>query len=492
MAIINEEQREILARGLSNDQTDALVMMINFLHMEGPDIFVLKGYAGTGKTFLINHLLSYLSTNTKFKHGTIALTTPTNKAVEVIKARARYVAPGIDIKYRTIHSLLGLREWIDDDGNITFVNDKSGTSEIHRISLLIVDEGSMLQDDLFKKIKIYSSKIKIIVMGDPAQIPPIRQRDCIPFREAQSNLFEEGYTLRKIMRQSSGNPIIDVASAVRDNLDEETPVQLTKTLSTKDGKGMFLLNAFTEKDKLKELMVSYFMDSAFVISSDYCKVIAWRNKTVDYVNNYIRCRMYGESNAHERINNGEKLIADKPIFDPDGKNVILNTSEEVVVNSVQITSAKFKCGPYEETLKYYNCRMSKIIGSSGMSSMVKVLHHESKTKYGEYLAKIKARAEKLKKGVYWVEYYRETRLFAHVSYNYAITAHKAQGSTYNNVFVLEDDLDANPHVRERNRIKYTAYTRASDRLYIFKKLGLDNHDNHKQNQTEGGGSPASF
>jgi len=57
-----------------------------------------------------------------------------------------------------------------------------------------------------------------------------------------------------------------------------------------------------------------------------------------------------------------------------------------------------------------------------------------------------------------------------VSYSYSITAHKSQGSTYNTTFVLEDDINVNIDVVERNRIKYTAYTRASNKLYVLKRF----------------------
>ena len=68
----------------------------------------------------------------------------------------------------------------------------------------------------------------------------------------------------------------------------------------------------------------------------------------------------------------------------------------------------------------------------------------------------------------WVKYYEFMRQFADVGYNYAITCHKAQGSTYKNVFIIEDDIDTNQNIFERNRIKYTAYTRPTDKLFVIK------------------------
>jgi ATP-dependent exoDNAse (exonuclease V) alpha subunit len=70
----------------------------------------------------------------------------------------------------------------------------------------------------------------------------------------------------------------------------------------------------------------------------------------------------------------------------------------------------------------------------------------------------------------WVKYYKAQQAFADVAYNYAITAHKSQGSTYKNVFVIEDDIDFNTNIVERNKIKYTSYTRPTDKLFIFKSV----------------------
>jgi len=70
----------------------------------------------------------------------------------------------------------------------------------------------------------------------------------------------------------------------------------------------------------------------------------------------------------------------------------------------------------------------------------------------------------------WLHYYNFLRRYADVAYGYSSTAHKSQGSTYNTVFVLEDDIDMNLDAIERNRIKYTAYTRASRKVYVLRRF----------------------
>ncbi len=87
-----------------------------------------------------------------------------------------------------------------------------------------------------------------------------------------------------------------------------------------------------------------------------------------------------------------------------------------------------------------------------------VLNPHGKKKYESVLRRLKA----LKK---WDEFIRLTEYFARVKYAYTITTHKSQGSTYKKTFIIEDDIFANRNLLEKNRILYTAITRASDHVF---------------------------
>jgi exodeoxyribonuclease-5 len=102
---------------------------------------------------------------------------------------------------------------------------------------------------------------------------------------------------------------------------------------------------------------------------------------------------------------------------------------------------------------------------------IDILHEDSQMDFNKLANTLKQRAiQKKGKDKSWIVYYNFLRKYADVSYAYAITAHKSQGSTYNTTFVLEDDIDMNLDVIERNRIKYTAYTRSSKKLYVLKRF----------------------
>ena len=67
----------------------------------------------------------------------------------------------------------------------------------------------------------------------------------------------------------------------------------------------------------------------------------------------------------------------------------------------------------------------------------------------------------------WDEYYDYKEHFAHVDYSYAMTTHKAQGSTFTRTFVDVEDINTCPNYSEIGRLKYVATTRASDSLVVF-------------------------
>ena len=78
-------------------------------------------------------------------------------------------------------------------------------------------------------------------------------------------------------------------------------------------------------------------------------------------------------------------------------------------------------------------------------------------------------AIKLRDKSAWVTYFNILKWNAEVGYNYAITAHKSQGSTYTHVILIEEDMEGNKRTVERNRIKYTAYSRPTNKLFILRK-----------------------
>ena len=462
---------------LNEDQKSAFNSLVDFIKdLNDDSIYVLKGWAGTGKTYTISLLVRYVleviqPTRLWYKVG---VTGPTNKSVRVIRK-----ATGISssrVQFQTVHKILGLSEKITSDGQQIFVNSGDYKPQIRMLKLLIVDEVSMLNDDLFEELLKYRDKTKIIFMGDPAQIPPVGRQDCIPFRdELLAGYRIKTLDLKQIMRQKEGNPIIESSVKIRKNITSSNSGISTSNKLNQIGDGIEFvnLNSTESRSSFRTILEKYYKTDKFNSDSEYCKMIGWRNKTVSSMNDLVRKVIYGEEALSSKILIGEKLIANSPIMEKD--TILFNTNDEFSVVSFETDSVdlRFKISdhpdddPYPITLKYYDTKVSYLDEEDEIChKIIQILQNDFKK-----LANIlRVRAiNKKGKDKSWLVYYNFLRRYADVNFAYAISAHKSQGSTYNTIFVLEDDIDMNWNIVERNRIKYTAYTRASRKLYVIKR-----------------------
>lgn len=479
---------EALVEGLNSDQVTAFINIIDFFRNPEEDAVVLKGYAGTGKTFLIKRVIEYITTT--YPNRKIAITAPTNKAVHVLSKNCpfttnsavfeEYNEPDQEIVYSTIHKLLGLKEEITETGEQKFVSGKK--VDLTKYKYLIVDEVSMLNDDLFIQLMQFKKQIRLIFMGDPAQIPPVNKEHCLPFTEdCIYNLRK--LELKEIMRQKGDHPIIDASMKLRENLRQVLPLgqpeEITK-LNSKD-QGIIRINAVTERDQVKKIIDTYFKDPCYKKNTDFVKIIAWRNKTVLLLNDIVRQCLYG--NDKKEWNVGDKIVANKALFMKvqtkwgDEYKIKANTSDEFVITEINKVWREFKNEKYKNSPEINfdaNFWEIKVIRETSSDSeyvddelKLYVIHPSSFNEYEELLKEMKTLAKKSFNPNFWVMYYNILKWSDDITYNYAITAHKAQGSTYDNVILIEEDLNYNKKIVERNRIKYTAYTRAKEKMYVL-------------------------
>tara|TARA_R110000868_G_scaffold8307_3_gene43386 strand:- start:6407 stop:7405 length:999 start_codon:yes stop_codon:yes gene_type:complete len=315
-----------------------------------------------------------------------------------------------------------------------------------------------------------------LTLMDPAQIPPVNRIDSIPFKTNHKYSFKT-VELTEIMRQKKGHPIIDLSFQIRNNLNKYQPIPFLQTNLNKDGHGIVYIDNKTDRSTIKPLLEKYFKSDEYDNNLDYMKVIAWKNKTVQYINLLVREIKYGKNLP--RFVEGECLIVLKPVFEEkevyEGFNkwrIILNTSEEIVVNSIDQDTVTLKEGSYKLTIRMYVLTVetyNQAFLDRLNYNTLNVIHETSEEDYKKLLHSARLFALKSKQSKDWVTYFNILKWSANVAYNYAITAHKSQGSTYKNVLILEDDLDANRKVFERNRIKYTAYSRVTDKLYVLRE-----------------------
>jgi ATP-dependent exoDNAse (exonuclease V) alpha subunit len=474
-----------LAEGLNEGQTEAFADILDFFGDPTEEAFVLKGYAGTGKTFLVKRILEYITG--RFPNRKIAITAPTNKAVRVLQANAPFSSKATEglvfdnlfdaeskLTYQTIHKLLGLKEQITSNGQQLFKPDGRNKSDLTKMKYLIVDEVSMLDDELCEEILKYSDQVKILFMGDPAQIPPVNKADCIPFRDNHQHVFRRA-ELTEIMRQKGDHPVVDASFLIRNNLSAVHPIPKLKTNLNAEGHGIVYFHSETQRAEVRPMLKEYFDTDEFREDANYAKVIAWRNKTVHKMNTVIRELLYGAD--ADRFVVGEKLIASSPIFEKsrdkwgDKWAVAFNTSEEMEVVEIKETTKPFREGDYRLTADIWQLKVKLYdpIDKKNKFAFVNVIRPESAIAWKDLIKEAKDIAVRRGGRQLWIPYYNMMKWSADVVYNYAITCHKAQGSTYSNVLLIEEDMEANRKVLERNRIKYTAYSRPTDKLFILRK-----------------------
>lgn len=449
---------------LTKDQIKIFDEVINMVNSAGSSFYLIKGYAGTGKTFLTTIITEYILHNS---FNRVALTAPTNKAVKVLRRYSKFDDTKIDkISFNTIHSLLGLKETIVGNKQV-FKRLRADDVKITKFQVVIIDEVSMLDDFLFEDVYNFMKEkdLKVILVGDGAQIPPVNKDNCIPFTDKGIDKYKITVgELTKVLRQAQDNPIIKSTIEIRNRIFDHIvfPLRLNDyDVNTADG---IYHISYNEWSDIYNLMNIYFNSENFKKNPDFIKVLAWTNSVVDEVNNTIREMIYGENIP--MICKGEKLIADKPIIDEyDDKVILYTTNDEFEVLDYEIKEKKIG----RDLVKYYH---TKTINGSKIKD-IKICHEESLGLFKSILDDIAKDANSYQRGSsnyinLWKKFYQTKTIFAEIKYNYAITCHKAQGSSYDNAIILENDIDKNRNIIERNRIKYTACTRPRHKLFIVK------------------------
>lgn len=456
----------------TDEQLKTYNLILEFLETPYKNFYLIEGYAGTGKTYLTTKLVHELVKN-KIR---VAITAPTHKAVKVLFNEAGRINNEYII-FSTIHSILGLNEYIDGFGKQSFKPMPGKEPKIKDYNVLIIDETSMLDDELFHHLLPYIDKgLKIIFVGDPCQIPPVNRMDCIPFTKQEQIKYDiEKNKLYNIVRQAKDNPIIQTTFDIRKDIGKIDILNIFDknniNLQTKQGVYLFRDNIIIDQNKIIQLIYDLFLSDEYKNNQDHIRVIAWRNETVNIYNQIIRQMLYGDD--VQKITVDEHLILNSPIFDQENPDeILLNTNEELTVLNFTIEYEYINYG--KQRIYYYNTNVKSFdLFNRPIFNTIQILTSEGEIYYNEYLERLRKEAMNERQGsekarMRWIEYFEFKKHFAQVNYNYSLTIHKSQGSTYDNVIVHAWDILANLNIEERNRILYTACSRPRYNLYLVK------------------------
>jgi DNA polymerase III delta prime subunit len=433
---------------LNDQQTAALNSMVEFCKGEAEwlgdgagNMFCLEGYAGTGKSTTIQFLIRKL-----LDEGiAVACTAPTNKAAKVLASMAR--EQSIDVPCMTIHSMLGLRiTQKEEDEEL----EKEGDGHIHKFKVIIVDEASMVNSSLYDFIATESTvySVRVLFVGDPAQLPPVGETDSRVFG------IENKARLTQIVRQAESNPIIGLSMEIRACIAE---AEQGNTLMPATNKYL-QLNGPSGITKLPSRdwwrwFPSAFQSDSFKQSNDAFRILAWTNKKVDEYNNAIHRLLY--PNCFDTpFAEGEIVAFRKPLVQ-EGGTVLIATDQEVKV-----------VGMLRADNIIYGDKMWQIEVETDEGNRHKVwyLDKADEVLFEQELKRLadlaKKEPDKEKRKTAWQDFWTLKKLPAQIAMCYAITVHRSQGSTFNNIFVDMEDIMRNRNWLECLKLFYVAITRA--------------------------------
>lgn len=326
---------------LTKDQEKIYNSLIEFVKSDKSREILLVGYAGTGKTTMVAKFINDLIKTKLCKK--IVMAAPTHKAVNIAKSKLfvnKHVAEELEkiINIMTIHRLLNYQSYVGQEGEKFFAKGKVDPNwSIY--DLVVVDECSMLSNQIITDIKSQltnpiNSKVKIIYVGDPAQLPPVNQSESKIFDGSIQTLI-----LDKIIR-TSNEMIMDLSNSHRkwifskkmediphvgeyesDSIElfsvenKETKKWLDKFVEILKTNGKKKISEFDEGlDNLSNSSNS--STKSKIIALDHNKMIdnhnnniilTWTNKKSNLYNQYVREKIFGKKDlAQYEI--GEILI----------------------------------------------------------------------------------------------------------------------------------------------------------------------------------------
>ena len=446
----------------TNSQQNLMAALSRFIFDETPGIFLLKGYAGTGKTTLISTLVNNLW-QAKLKFSLLA---PTGRAAKVISSYAKQQA-------FTIHKHLYYPQ-TDAFGKLKFTLRQNK----QRKTIFIVDEASMISgentsDSLFDNRSVLSDLVtyvysqpdnKLILVGDTAQLPPVGLTVSPAldkqYLEQNFNLPVNEFELDEVVRQSLESGILFNATKIRQELQSKSIGDI-KFNTTGFNDFIKLDNGYDIQDAIETAYAGQnFEETAIIVRS---------NKRANLYNQQIRNKILLKDNE---LDAGDYLMVvknnyfwlDKSSqvgFIANGDIVeVLEIFKFIDLYGFRFAEVKLRLVDYPDEKPFETVIMLDTLYMDTPS-----LNYEQSNKLyqavNEDFAHLKTKWARYKK-------VKENKYFnaLQVKFSYALTAHKAQGGQWQNVFV-EQPYQLDLTEPEQLRWLYTAFTRAQKKLYLI-------------------------
>lgn len=463
--MLNNDLSQQIKRNFSykptEEQENALNSFSNFLLSPSSEkIFVLRGYAGTGKTSLVSALVKTLGEVGR----KCVLLAPTGRAAKVFSLYSHHPA-------YTIHRrIYRQRVFSGDMENFTL------NTNLHRQTLFIVDEASMianeglsgasfgtgrLLDDLIEYV--YSVPgCSLMLVGDTAQLPPVGEEQS----PALSVPVLQGYGLEvteclltQVVRQAADSGILYNATLLRHSIMKDAcfglpSVRIGKFPDVKVIQGGDLIEAIS--------------DSYDKVGMDETIIICRSNKRANLYNRGIRNTiLYRE----DELNAGDVLMVAKNnyFWGADCKELdFIANGDVAVVRRVRRVREMYGFRFADVVLRfpdYDDLELEVTLLLDTLHTDFPSLPREQGEKLFEAVfedyAHLSSKRERIKK-IKEDPYYNALQ----VKYAYAVTCHKAQGGQWQRVFLDQGYLTDEMVSPDYYRWLYTAFTRATETLYL--------------------------
>ncbi|GAA3965255.1 ATP-dependent DNA helicase [Hymenobacter antarcticus] len=445
----------------TDDQALLFTQLDAFLRdqLPGRKVFVLRGYAGTGKTTVISALVQWLHKMQR-KYTLMA---PTGRAAKVMAGYAGVPAS-------TIHKKIYRQTSGAPAERLNFQRQPNRAEQ----TLYIVDEASMISDekafgengllDDLMGFAFEKTSNKLLLIGDTAQLPPVGQLlspALDPELLAHRFRAEVGSVeLRQVMRQAQESGILVNATELREELREEHP---NIQLHTKGFRDIFKMGGDKLEDGLRWAYRNYGHENTTII----CR----SNRNANQYNQLIRRALF---DAEEEIEGGDYLmvVRNNYYWLPKDSEIGFLANGDFL----QITKIVRREEVYGFHFAQAQVRLVDYPDEPEIEVklLLDTLHTESPAlpsdrnnalymAVSEDYAHLKTKAERYK------EMRKDPYLNAlQIKFAYALTCHKAQGGQWQAVFVDHGFLKPDePLAGEFARWLYTAITRASERLFLL-------------------------
>ncbi len=423
-------------------------------------IFVIKGYAGTGKTSIVNSIVKTLK---KFQHGVVLLA-PTGRAAKVLSSYA-------ETKAFTIHKKI-YRQKNATDGIGEFVLDFNK----HKDTFFIVDEASMINENN-NEISVFGSgnllkdffdfveqgiNCRIILIGDTAQLPPVKLEISPALNK---NILESyGYKvievyLKDIIRQAKDSGILHNATLIR-NMIEEKNIRFPK----------ITFDNFTDIENVAgNDLLEKIEDAYGKFGIENVMIINRSNKRANQYNEGIRNRiLYREA----QISEGDFLMVVKNNYFwlPENENTEFIANGDIIeLIRIHKTENIYNFRFADATIKlidYNNIEIDVKLLLDTLTSNTASLNYEDSRKLYQSIAEDYPKIKNKR------NLYKKIKNNPHfnalqVKFAYAVTCHKSQGGQWKAVFIDQGYITKENINSEYLRWLYTAFTRATTKLYFI-------------------------